>query len=228
MVNVINNIIEDKQDIKNQLGTVPDVIPSVKRFSSSFKPKRHSVKINKATIGSGSFVLNSSLYGVLGTDTLGRGGHTDELYAVVPENNTFNEYFQEEQYINTTNSTGTLNTDTNYALNSLEVLESEIIAKLRQPINKVKLLSPTNLNLIASIPETNMVLGSLELGITVFNGANTDGDVLLEMTVDGTNWEQITDTNTDFTFDGDSNDELKYRFTAINAVDIEPITIKVN
>jgi len=217
---IISNIINDKQDIKNQLGTVPTVIPSVKRFINAFQPKRHSTILNKATVGFGSFILNNSSYGVLGTDKLGRGGHTDETWAVIPNNNIFDEHFFDEGYINTTNSTGTLGVDS-YILNTEEVLESTIIAKLRQPITSVYLYD--NSSFIDGG-------GGMTLPFTLGESTFSDNSIRLYFSNDsGSNWVEANENET-LTFPTSSiNDELKYKIIANTEVTISnPIKIKVN
>lgn len=223
MPNVINNIIGDKQNIKTQLGTIPDVNQVLKSFESSISVKEIVTKIVKITYDGSNdvFILNSPTYGILGQNRLGDSASSDELHAVLPRNNIFIEYFGQDEYINTTNSTGTINTtDETYTLSGNEILESEVIAKTRSPITSVKILSHEDL--IDS--GVGMGLGSLELGVTTF----TDDNVLIEFSNDsGTTWFSGNE-NEIYTFPSSSvNDELKYRLSG-DVIISSPIYIQVN
>jgi len=243
MVDVISNIVTDKQDIKNQLGTIPNVLPVVKRFSNSINPKKIVTKqITRSiagamiwgsaifgvwgtskygnTLGS-SFILNSQNFGVLGTNSIGANGSEEALYSVIPNNNVFIEYFGQSDYINTTNSTGTIDTiNETYTITGTQILESEIIAKPRGPISGVKILSHDDL----IDTGLGMVLGTLSLGVTTF----ADDNVSIEFSNDGGATWTLGNENEILTFaTTTTDDELKYRIIG-NAIISNPIFIQIN
>lgn len=223
MATVIDSIVSESYDTKTQLGDLPETTQGLKRFTNSFKPKRHSVKINKGEYNTTNNILifDSSTLGIWGQDNWGEQGDAFDsiLFAVVPENNIFEEYFHEGQYISSS-STGTLNSDDSYTLQSGEVLESEIIAKIRQPINKVLIYSNDSF-----IDEEGMDL-PFTLGESTFGGNNVEIQVSNDS---GLTWYG-TNENTNFVFPSTStDDELKYRITANAEVTISnSIRIKVN
>ncbi len=215
-------LVRDKQVIKDQIGSTPDVLQALKRFSATVRPKRHSVKVNKAVVGHGSFILNSSQFGVLGTDELGRDGHTDSLYAVVPNAGHFYEYFLTDYYIDGS-STGTLNPVTlSYTLTTGQVLISKIVAKLRQPI--VKATFAQNTSLVAAGAGT-MTL-PFTLGVDVFTGNSAN---IYLSNDNGTTWVQVYEgIETVFAASADT-DELLYKVEAVSGLTLsDPIMIKVN
>lgn len=224
MTDVINNIVDDKQDLKNQLGGTPDTIKVPFFFDGNITPLEIVTEYTKRTFdGSNNvFILNSPTYGKLGTNKLGNNASTDELYAVVPRNNVFGEYFGQNNYIDTTASTGTLNTTLEtYTLAIGEVLQSEIIAKLRVPITKAKLLSNDDLQ-----DSGGGMIIPFTLGLSQFGVDN----VSIEFSNDGgTTWEEA-DENKELVFSTSATtDELKYRITATSASTIsDPVFIQVN
>lgn len=228
MTDIISNIENDKQDIKNQLGDLPDVIPVAKIFNENIQPIEVVTKQEKITYdGSANvFILNSATYGVLGTNRLGNSASTTTLYSVLPKDNEFVEYFGQNTFIDSGSSTGTLDTSAEtYTLDSLQILQSEVIAKLREPITNAKVLSHEDLE---DDDTGGMVLGSLVLGTSVFSDDNVD----LYLSNDGgTTWESA-DIGTTHTFatSGTTN-ELKYRITKLSSgttlVD-KPIYVQIN
>jgi len=202
---VIDNIIQDKQDIKNQLGSTPSVFPTVKKFNNNFEVKRHSTKLNTATISFGSFVLNSSSFGRLGTDTLGRGGHTDSLYAVVPHNNIFVERFYNTIYIDTSASNGIQDTTGSYTLDAGEILQSEVIAKIRQPITSATFYS--NDSFVDSGVGIGMVL-PFTLGVSTFAG---DSASIYLSNDSGSTWVAANEGEVCTFPTSATTDELKYK-----------------
>jgi hypothetical protein len=210
MADVISNIVQDKQDIKYQLGgDIPSVTPVAKLWSENIQPVEVVTKYEKKTYdGSVNvFILNSSTYGVLGTNKLGDAASITTLHAVVPKDNIYIEYFGQDTYISSGSSTGTLDTSAEtYTLNSGEVLQSEVITKLQAPITQAKILTHDDLQDVGG----GLAL-PFQLGVDTFSGNN----VSLHLSNDGgTTWtaanegEIVTFSSTSVT------DELHYRVTA--------------
>ena len=218
MVDIINNIVTDKQEIKNQLGSAPTVAKAV-------TPQRVVTKqvIRGYDNTDNVFILNSASRGVLGQNRLGDNASTDTLYSVLPNNNIYREFFSHDTFIDTSNSTGTLDpVNETYTFTAGQTLQSEVVAKLREPIQTVRF------DLHEDIVDAGggMILGSLELGTTTFT-ANTAS---LQVSNDsGVTWYDAN-VNEVFTFTTTSvNDELKYRVTANNGFQADkPITIFIN
>ena len=239
---ILDNIIKDKSDVKNELTSVPDIIPVYKRFTNSVNPKRHSIQLYEKNIagamiwgssefgvwgsdswgdsGGSAFILNSSNFGVLGTNQLGGSTILQSLYAVLPHNNIYNDYLLNELYLSSS-STVTL-VDNTYSMSGLDVLESEVIAKLRRPINKVLFQQHQELK---DSSTTGMILGSLGLGESVFS----DNTCMLEYSLDGSTWRGA-DIGVEYINPSPSDDdELRYRITANGVVEItQPIIILIN
>lgn len=223
MTNTIDNLVQDKQEIKYQLSdSNPDVVPAAKIFNEEIIPQVLTTKIETKGI-TGAFILNSSVNGVLGTDTLGDGGNTTDLWAVLPYNNIHIEHFGQNNYIDTSNSTGTIDTSNEtYTLDAGEILQTEIIYKPRGSINSVKILNHEDL----IDTDTDMLLGSLQLGITTFDGDT----VSVEFSNDGgTTWFEgkIDEVYTFATTTSD--DELVVKITSIDSVVVDkPLYIQVS
>lgn len=220
---IISNIVEDKQYIKNQLGGSASTIPALKKFSSSFKPYNVAIIIEKKDISS-AFIWGSSKYGIWGVSKWSDDNTLQKtLVAVIPYNNLFVEYFRFNNFIDTAQTTASIDYNTNtLTATAGDVFVSNVIAKYNSPITKVKILEHPNF--ISSGGE--MVLGSLQLGITTFS----DDNVLLYVSNDaGTTWYSIKE-NEDFYFPTSSNnDELKYKIEFYDNITISsPIYIQIN
>lgn len=202
MADTISGILRDKQDITNQLASTPDIIPVLKTFSQNFEFKPLVTKQTSITYsGTDVFILDNSDFGILDQNHLDGSG-TETLYAVLPNNNQFEEYFSQDLYIDTTNSTGTLDsTNETYTLTTGQILQSEVIAKLREPIINAKITEFTEEN--ARIYFSN------------------DG---------GSNWYEASSESTILTFPSNSTgDELKYKIEATQDFTIsDPIKIQIN
>jgi len=201
MVNVLQNVIQDKQDIKIQLGELPNVISALNQFDSSLRVQHFTTRATALNVVYGSFVLSSSNYGVLGQNPLGDAGHQIVLYFVVAPNNKFIEDFAGDDFIDLS-STGVLNTtNKTYTLNSGEFLKSTVITKLREPIFNIRLYSQQDLS-----------------GLTI--EVSNDG---------GSTWNTITQDQT-FEFNNKTtDDELLYKITASSNFELnKPLLIYIN
>jgi len=199
---IINNIITDKQDIKNQLGNFNSTLPILRNFNNNIKLFRKVTTQKFIGVGT-SFVLNSSTNGILGTSKLG-DRRQDVAYFVFPFNDIFYEDFIDSQFIDIS-STGTLDTiNQKYILNSGNVLLSMIVFKKNEPINKLKL---SDFNYTGSIP-------------------------LVEVSVDnGINWLSITKGQVlDTSQNGNISNILLYKITANSGACeiLDPFKIQIN
>lgn len=200
MADIITNIIQDKQDVKNQLGTVPDVISSLQSFNQQIfiRPlftKQFVINPND------SFVLGSATNAILGTTALG-DRRTEDNSFVFPAKNIVEEDLYDAQFIDEDNTTATLGLDGTVTFADGEVLVSDVVAKIRTSINSLKV---TDLN-------------------------TSGGSLAIEYSIDGgSNWSSITLGERLILTGGTSDDALVYRLTATGAVTLTgPIKIQVN
>ena len=199
MTNLLGNIIKDKRNIKNQLGSIPESSPALKKFSSATRIRRLFTKqfvIDPAD----SFVLGSATLGVLGTSKLGdRSVELDNF--VFPHRNVVEENLADLLFIDDSVTTATVS-DGEATFTDGQLLQSKTVAKIRQTISSL-LLSEFNVT-----------------------GA---GNALVEVTVDGTTWQPITQGVRLNLTGGTPEDILKYRITSTGAVTVTaPIKIQVN
>lgn len=245
-MNVIDGILKDKEDIKRQLGEVPDIKIAPKRFTSNTRVKSLVIKqVTKSIAGSmiwgseeygvwgedswgstsgSSFILNSEEFGVLGTNKLGSSGTEEALWSVLPRNNVYQEFFSQDLFINTNNTTAAIDyTNEIVTMQSGDVLESEVIAKLREPILFVNFREHADFIDINDSATFPFILGTTTFGET---------DVSIEVSNDsGTTWHEIQE-GTRFDFPTSSNDDgLKYRITNVGGEVItitKPLNVAVN
>jgi len=207
MGNVIQNIIDDKQLIKNQLGNSASSFPATKFFGDYILTKAIITKIHSIDYSqTESLVLGNNNIGILGQNKLDDDGNIiTSVFAIVLWNNVYNEYFMTTEYIDTTNSTGTIDTTNKiYTLEPGEILSSEIVAKIRSNINNVKM----------SIDGTNVE----DLKIEVSND-------------NGQTWHEVQNNITYVFQQSTPDDELKYRVTNIgsNTITItSPLVVSIN
>lgn len=221
MADIISNIISDKQEIKNQLGTVPEVISSIKNFEQQVFLRPTFVK-QFVLVPNDSFILGSATNGVLGTNKLG-DRRTEENSFVFPFRNIIEEDLLDTEYIDEDNTTATLNLDGTADFTAGDILESEIVCKIGSAINSIKFLEYQGINYDAS----EMRLDELQLGISTFSDTN----VVIEVSNNaGLNWFTLDDINNRVFFSqSSSTDEFKYRITAISNFTLTaPLKIKVN
>lgn len=108
------------EDTKGSIGDRPSITPQLKFLPETILIDEGPTKISKTNIGH-AFVLNHPTNGKLGVAlgidgsqiTLGSGGisTTTEL-AVVNQDNIFKEYFRTTDFVDTVNTTATVNTTT--------------------------------------------------------------------------------------------------------------------
>lgn len=244
-MSVIDGILKDKEDIKRQLGGAPQTLIAPKRFTNSVRSKNVVTKqVSKSVAGSmiwgsesfgrwgdakwgsnagSSFILNSQSFGVLGTNKLGASGTQEALWAVIPHNDEYVEYFSQDMFIDDS-STGTLDTvNEQYTLLAGQTLQSDVIYKLRQPITTAEIRTHDD---IEDDTEETMLLGSLSLGVSTFSDDNVECYLSNDS---GVTWHEVN-PGEKFTFPTtDSTDELKYKLVSqFDVVLTKPLKIKVN
>lgn len=133
------NVVQDKSDIKKQLGDSPAILPIPKFFDESITPIDYIIKQEIYSI-EGSFIIGHATLAQRDVTPLATEYGDAELLYVIPRDNMFYEFFTNDTFIADT-STGTLD-DTNetYTLDVGEVLESEIIYKTDKVATSVELL----------------------------------------------------------------------------------------
>ena len=186
---VIDNIIQDKQDIKNQLGSTPNVFPTVKKFNNHFEVVRHSTKLQQVGYDENSNILvwNHPTYGFWGNFNWGNQStaFVESFVYIFPNNNQFYERWINNFYISST-STGTLDSDLEtYTLDNGEIMNSEYIAKF-----------PNNIVSVRLYPNSQIITG-----------------VDIEITNDDITWIPITSGETVMFDDIYVGNTLRYRIT---------------
>ena len=106
MTNLLGNIIKDKRNIKNQLGSIPESSPALKKFSSATRIRRLFTK-QFVLDPVDSFVLGSQTLGVLGTSKLGDRSVEVDNY-VFPHRNVVEENLADLLFIDDSVTTATI------------------------------------------------------------------------------------------------------------------------
>lgn len=221
MTNIISQINADKANIKKQLASNPDTLPIIQRYTGTLNPEAIcTTQYTRTYDGSDNvFIFGHPDYGIFGTNKFGDTASTLEVYSVTPNNNILKEYFDVENYVDSANSNGTMGTNS-YSLANQEYLQSDII--YLNPFVNVTSIDFTDYG-DGSVGESQMRLGSLQLGTTIFGGGNTR----LEVTNDnGATWEVVN--SFPHTFTTPSNLGVKYKITANEAISFDRIFIKIN
>lgn len=200
MVNAFSNITQDKQEIKYQLSANhPSVSPAAKLFPESIEVIEVVTRYDKLTLDGTTLVWGSTVQGDWGDYNWGSSPGTTSLYAVIPRNDTYIEYFGQNNYIDTGNSTGTLDISAEtYTIDTGEILQSAVVGKYQRGIT----------------------------GATLTTGLS---NVTLQVSNDsGSNWYTVSD-GVLYSFASNANtNELKYKITATaNVVISNPIQIQV-
>lgn len=217
-MSILQNVIRDKQDIRNQLGTTPQTFGIPINFNRDIQVEKLVTIVQQKFIGE-SMIWGSAQFGTWGVAEWGSPplplvfdsptqGFLDEQYifdeviipenyAVLPKNNTFRDYLVDDLFISEF-STGS-RIDGAYNLEPGQTLISNTICKLRSRITSAEIIT-----------------------------LNGTGDFIIEMSNDnGSNWSQVTKK---INFNTSANtDELKYRITATTSSQIiGPVVIKIN
>jgi len=216
---VLVNIVDDKQDIKNQLGSFPAVTPSLKSFSTTIEIIPRYTELLEDAIGT-AMIWGHATNSTWGTQNWG-GSTTRTLFALLPFNNDFFDSFIDDKFIDTGATTATVNVGS-IDFTSGQILQSTVITKLREPITKVSF----DMDGISD-NDPNMLLGTLQLGISTFTEDNSEVFVSNDS---GATWESVLDLDAGHTFSSSATtDELKYRVIASTTFTASgPIIISVN
>lgn len=122
------NVVQDKVDIKNQLGDYSDIQKVPKSFNENLNIIHSISKIENYPIQS-SFIIGHLTLAQRDVTLLNVEYGEPELVYVIPKDNLFIEYFSNEVFINE-NSSGIINnTNETYTLNSGSLLISNIVYK---------------------------------------------------------------------------------------------------
>lgn len=104
-------ILRDKASIKYQNVVNPEVLSRfVFEFKENLIVEDSPLKVSTRTVsGNDLFIMTDDNYGVLGTNKLGDTDlDTEVLQRVVNTNNIYHEHFRDLDYIDTTNTTATI------------------------------------------------------------------------------------------------------------------------
>lgn len=225
MADIITLINDDKQEIKNQLGSLPDTFPVPQFFEDGYTLGESMLDIQLINFGN-SMIWGSSEFGIWGTSEWGVDatsavlldstifGYLDNCYlndtagdtlvqfVLAPTNNKFTDHFDSARFVDGSATTAALDIGAKtVTFTTGQILQSAIVAKIQGPINNVK---------FGAYPTSNCT-------IAVSND-------------DGGTWHTVSDPLIGHTFaTTTSNDELKYKITATAALVINtPIVIFFN
>lgn len=219
MSDIITNIIQDKQDIKNQLGSLPSVVSSLKRFNHVVNPTAVTTKIYKNLIGS-SFIIGHPTLAQRDFTLLDVSYGPDELIYVIPKDDIHVEYFGQNDYIASV-STGVINTvSEQYTLDVSQILETEVVYKTNKNIIGVELLD---------MQEGIFFTEPFKFGINKFGDKFGGGNIMTKISNDvGITWETYENIYEPHYFININTDGVKIKFTAgQNFIFTQPIKIKV-
>ena len=193
--------------VARQPASEPDVQQIPKVYNETVIVEEGATRIQTETIGN-SWIVGSSTNGIVGTNTgtqngsqqvVGGAGRVTTLAGVVNPENRFIDRFNFDDYIDTGNTTATVDTSTDYQIEftDAEVAQSEVIAyQDGTTIRRANLTAETN-------------------------GA---GSLAFQMSADnGSNWENVTSGN-EHTFTN-TGEKLLWKATATDTINLTKIQI---
>ena len=207
MTDIINNIVLDKQDIKNQLGDLPQSFPVLKTFNESIRPKQIATTIKKRTIGS-SFIIGHVTQAQRDVTLLDVTFGEFETVYVIPNNDIFEEYFDQELYIDVPETTGTIDTvEEKFTFDSGETLQSQLVYKTDKNVTAVQFTSiETGIFFVE-----HFKLGISKLGVDAFGGGNIGTKVSND---GGVTWVEMQNPFNKIVFDIPSTGGVMFKFLA--------------
>lgn len=175
MVDFNTALTQDKQDIKNQIGELPDVFGLPISFSEDIQivplfSKQFIMNPND------SFILGSPTNGVLGTNMLGDRSTEDDSF-VFPYQNIVEEDLLDTTFINESVTTSTINGDGIATFTNGQILQSKTVAKIRQNISSVLVtdLNGSNLSIqVSNDGGSNYINATVGNVVKFTNSSNTD------------------------------------------------------
>lgn len=218
----------DEAQIKDQLGRNPDTFPLLNaNYSETIAIEEGPTRISVTGLGS-SWIVGSTTNGIVGENTNTASG-TQQVVGgignyivqrVVNPFNRFTEHFRDTDYVDTGNTTATVDTTTNYHIEfaSGDVFTSTTIFKNLEDVN--------------NITPTWTSTGTLSFEVSL-----DDGVSWIEMTNNETLQVSATEVTNSFpltfpiTLAGSSGGkEIKYRFTENggSTATVSEVTIKYN
>lgn len=219
----------DEAAIKDQLGKNPTTFPLLNaNYSETVAVEEGPTRVSTNTLGEAT-IVGSSTNGIVGTNTgtvsgnqqvVGGSGRTETVERVVNPFNRFVEHFRDTEYVDTSNTTATIDTTTDYQaeFTAGQVLTSTTIFK--------------NLVDINNITPTWESTGTLTFEVSLDGGSNWT-----EMTNNQTLNFSVTSVTNSFpltfpiTLAGTSGgQEIIYRFTESggSTATVSTVTIKYN
>lgn len=189
------------QQLRDSVGTGKDENLIPVRYIESSKVYK-TTEVRKETYSTDNvFILGNEDYGVLGTNKLGKGETpTIETKAVLNSNNIFVDRYNTNDFVDTTNTTGTASTNY-YQLDEGDILQSQIIAKNNEQYEYATV----------SVEGTSVSQADYYL--------SADG---------GTNWESVTLGEKHF-FNNSTIDGIKYKIEVVDTTESNkfPLTFPI-
>lgn len=204
---VIDNIISDKQGIKDQIGDLPQVIPVLKTFNQKIIPKHLVTKLQTREIQS-SFIIGHPTQAQRDVTPLALDYGPFETVYVLPQNDVFQEFFVQDDYINTSNTTATLDTvNEAVVFTTSTVFETDIIYKSDKDIVGFKAKSLQE----GIFYDSPFRVGVSRIGVDPIGGGNVE---MYASNDGGVTWNIVNNAYSRYEFDSLSKQGLKIRFVA--------------
>ena len=228
MVNITDSLIQESYGIKQQLGNLPDTTQSLRRFQDDIIVKDVVAKVESYSIGS-SFVIGHPTLAQRDVTLLETVYGEAELIYVIPNNDIFVEYFSQDLFM-ADSSTGTLNTDETYSLDTNEALFSEIIYKTNSIPVSVELLEPftDDYSPVGAFRLDNSGLSPLP-NSTGYDGLWGGSGLLMVSGDNGGTWVTYYTQSGLKNFDNATTDGIIYKLYSFEGLEVtSPIKFKIN
>lgn len=191
---LIGSILSDKNQMKQELVFQGGTSAFGYQFGGNIYPEHRSSIVSSNVISSDTFVIGHPVQGVMDEGykwVSSTGGYDSQTWVrVVNQNNTFEDYFETNRFIDTVNSTGLWSSTLfEYQLDSSDILQSKSVAINNQIY--------TRATLTVSASDTTYLTSQLS-----FNG--------------GTSWQTVT-LGTESIGSSTTISGLKYKLTCTSS-----------
>ena len=187
---VIGSIISDTNQMKQELAVQGGTNAIADQITGEITPEHRTTVISKKVLDGVTLFWDTDIQGDWDdydwSGDADMDGYTSKTWVnVLNKDNTFEDYFETNTFVDTDNSDGTgdYTTDYDYTLTANEILQSKLIA----------------------INNTNYSRGTL-----IVEGTNTESLTLYLSADGGSNWESVTN-NTEHLFTNTSTSGIKYK-----------------
>ena len=201
MVDAYRQIQEDKRNIKDQLGQLPDKTTTGKwNYYEELHLEEQATLIKTRELSGDNAIYGNANFGIYGTNMYGsqEGRSSYTTMRVLNPSNIFRERFRDTTFKDSDNTTATWDTDDyNITFTNGEIVQSYHIAR----------------NYTSYSTATITLQGTDITNLTLYLSA--DG---------GTNWEEVTN-NIEHNFSDNSTDGMKFKMVATGSATVTYIKL---